>query len=142
MYVDSALPHPAWFPGERRRCYRYPIAAMARLRLVGSEKRAGAVIHNISSRGAFFSADIDMDEGEPVELLIDWPVRLDDRIPLALVLSGTVRRSNSTGTAIKISRYEWRIRAPETVTQTLASAYRMIIRSKSTTKDRVVGDFN
>ena len=61
-----------------------------------------------------FSAEIDVDEGEPVELLIDWPVRLNGRITLALVLLGTVLRSDSTGAAVKISRYEWRIRAGTT----------------------------
>jgi hypothetical protein len=98
-------------PAERRRGYRYPITATAELRLVRSEKQARAVIRNISSRGVFFSTEIDLDKGEPVELLIDWPVRLNDRIPLALVLLGTVRRSDSIGTAVMISRYEWKIRA-------------------------------
>jgi hypothetical protein len=110
MFAVS-VPTSGTVPDERRRGYRYSITAMAKLRLVGSGKRAEAVIHNISSSGAFFTAEINLVEGKRVELVVDWPVHLNGRIPLALVLLGTVRRSDSTGTAIKINRYEWKIRA-------------------------------
>lgn len=110
MYGVSA-PTSSTVPEERRRSHRYPITAIAQLRFVGSEKRARAVIHNISSHGVFFLAETNVDEGRSLELLIDWPVRLNGRIPLALVLWGTVRRSDLAGTAININRYEWRIRA-------------------------------
>lgn len=84
---------------------------MAELRVLGSEKRARAVIHNISSRGVFFSAKMVLDARTPVQLLIDWPVRLDGPIPLALVLEGMVIRSDLAGTALRIGRHEWRLRA-------------------------------
>ena len=109
MFAASALASRT-VPGERRHRHRYPIIAIAQLRLVDLAKRANAVVHNISSDGAFFSARMVLDEGRPVQLLIDWPVRLDGRIPLSLVLEGMVVRSDVAGTAIAINRHEWRIR--------------------------------
>jgi hypothetical protein len=84
--------------------------AIARLRHCGSGTCTTALIQNISSTGVYFTAEVSLDEGSDVELLVDWPVNLNDRIPIMLVLSGIVVRLDSTGTAVRIKRYDWRVR--------------------------------
>jgi hypothetical protein len=42
--------------------------------------------------------------------LIDWPALLDQRCPLRLVITGKILRSDQTGTAVGIIRYDFRIR--------------------------------
>jgi hypothetical protein len=66
---------------------------------------AGALVENLSSCGAFFQTAISLRNGELVELLIDWPARLNEQIPLQLILTGAVNAS-------RIMRYEGRIRKP------------------------------
>jgi len=46
-----------------------------------------------------------------MEVRVDWPVRLHDRIPLKLVLQGQVVRSATREVALSINRYEFRTAA-------------------------------
>ena len=97
-------------PSERRRGRRYLVATIGRLRPVDSETFTRAVIHDISSSGVFFTPEINLIRGSRVQLLVDWPVKLHDEIPLMLALLGTVIRQDLTGIAMRISRYDWKLR--------------------------------
>ena len=46
-----------------------------------------------------------------MEVRVDWPVRLHDRIPLKLVLQGQVVRSATREVALSIKRYQFRTAA-------------------------------
>jgi hypothetical protein len=60
--------------------------------------------------GVFLKTDKVLQVGESIQVLIDWPVALDQRCPLGLLIVGKVLRSNGAGTAVEIMRYEFGIR--------------------------------
>ena len=60
--------------------------------------------------GVFLKTDKVLQVGESSQVLIDWPVALDQRCPLRLLIVGKVLRSNGAGTAVEIMRYEFGIR--------------------------------
>lgn len=60
--------------------------------------------------GVFLKTDKVLQVGESIQVLIDWPVALDQRCPLRLLIVGKVLRSNGAGTAVEIMRYEFGIR--------------------------------
>jgi hypothetical protein len=89
------------FPSELRVRFRslgqgYPVAGMGRVR-------------NISSGGVLVTYQHEISAGTPLELNIDWPTRLDGRIPLQLVATGTVVRCELFGFAVGLERYHFRI---------------------------------
>lgn len=63
---------------------------------------------NISSSGLWFTTDVMLAAGLPMELSMDWPALLNDSCPLKLMVYGCVVRSNQEGAAITIERYEFR----------------------------------
>ena len=65
---------------------------------------------DIGSGGVFFKAQSPLPVGEQVELLLDWPVMLDGRCPLRLVINGRILRSSARGSAVSVLRYEYRLR--------------------------------
>jgi len=60
--------------------------------------------------GVLLKTDKVLQVGESIQVLIDWPVALDQRCPLRLLIVGKVLRSNGAGTAVEIMRYEFGIR--------------------------------
>jgi hypothetical protein len=97
----------------RRRHTRYPIIAQAQYIING--ERGPALTTDISSGGVFLKTDTPLPVGKHIEVLIDWPALLDQRCPLRLVVLGEVLRSDLAGTAVGITRYEFRVRAPNTI---------------------------
>jgi PilZ domain len=93
---------------ERRRSFRYPFTAQAECILAGN--RIPAKIQDIGSGGVFLKTDRIFRLGESIQVLIDWPVLLDRRCPLRLVIFGKVLRSDESGSAVKLVQYEFRIR--------------------------------
>jgi hypothetical protein len=67
---------------------------------------------NISSRGALFTTDRDLALGAGVEVYIKWPVLLDHSVPLCLIASGNVVRSEPGQAVLAIERYEFRTSGP------------------------------
>ena len=108
-YQENRLPPagPNHEPG-RRKHRRFPISMPAEYFLDGSKQPT--TIANISRGGVFIHAKEKLPVGRPVRVAIDWPVALDGRCPLSLVVFGRVVRCQKTGAAISIHRYEFRLR--------------------------------
>jgi hypothetical protein len=65
----------------------------------------------MSSSGLLFVADHPLSPGLKVEILLSWPVKLDKRIPLKLVVQGQVVRAeggDEIHIAVMIKRHEFR----------------------------------
>ena len=93
---------------ERRQHQRFPITVQAQCILAGDGAQPTPL--DISSGGVFLKTDRILQLGESIQVLIDWPLPLDRRCPLPLVIVGKVLRSNWAGTAVEIMRYEFGIR--------------------------------
>ncbi len=63
---------------------------------------------NMSSNGVLFTAEHSFHPGDTVELFISWPVLLHNSVPLNLVATGPIIRTDSGRVAVKIHRYEFR----------------------------------
>jgi hypothetical protein len=96
---------------ERRRRIRFPFELRVRFRSLGHEYPvAGAGwVRNISSSGVLVMYRHEVNPGTALEMNIDWPTRLDGRIPLQLVAAGTVLRSELSSFAVGLERYHFRI---------------------------------
>lgn len=108
--APAASPAKA-YPPERRLHQRFPIALNADYRILRKGRVGGfgsSRTINIASRGVLLEADDSLSVGCPIELLINWPLRLEGICPLKLVLSGRVIRSDTHGVAIEARRYEFR----------------------------------
>jgi hypothetical protein len=66
------------------------------------------VIRNISGRGVFMQIGRTLPVGRPLELLIDWPTKLDGNLRLQLSVKGKVLRSTADGTAVGVLGFECR----------------------------------
>jgi len=108
--APAASPAKA-YPPERRLHKRFPIALNADYRILRRGRVGGfgsSRTINIASRGVLLEADDSLAVGSPIELLVNWPLRLEGVCPLKLVLSGRVIRSDIHGVAIEARRYEFR----------------------------------
>ena len=104
----NIFPVPRLAQPERRQSFRYPFTAHAQCILAGN--RIQAKIQDIGSGGVFLKTDRMLRPCESIQVLIDWPVLLDQRCPLRLVIFGKVLRSDESGSAVKLIHYEFRIR--------------------------------
>jgi hypothetical protein len=75
--------------------------------LTGIEGEAESV--NISSGGLFFRGQWVLPKGELIEIELAWPVSKEGTL-LSLCIHGFVLRSSAAGTAVAISKYEYRPR--------------------------------
>ena len=108
-YLIRRGPRLSFVQHNRRRYHRFPLIAHAEYVLDGH--RANATTLDIGSGGVFLKTGRTLGCGQQIVVLIDWPVLLDHRLPLRLVVFGKVLRSNEAGTAVGITRYEFRIKA-------------------------------
>ena len=99
-------------PEERRSCDRFPIERDVKYKIFGSQKN---VVHiglgkslNISSSGVLFTTESILAAGQRVELAVSWPALLNDVLPLKLVASGRLVRSQGRQAAMAIDRYEFK----------------------------------
>lgn len=76
---------------------------------------AAGRVTNMSSRGILISCPDEIIVGTPLELNIDWPIKLDGRVPLRLIVIGTVMRCGLFNFAVGIERYYFRIAAKPSV---------------------------
>jgi hypothetical protein len=65
---------------------------------------------NISSKGLLFRSNEQLLACQLVRVALDWPVRLENQVPLKLVAEGRIVRSDDSQTAMTIDRYEFRTR--------------------------------
>ena len=104
---------PKYFGPERRASVRFPSAlevhSISRLhRAEGA--RLGNMI-DVSRSGLRFATSGPLETGRKLAVTIDWPVLLDERVQLQLILAGTVVWSTATETAMRIQRHEFRTRS-------------------------------
>jgi c-di-GMP-binding flagellar brake protein YcgR len=95
---------------DRRSAFRFPIEQDVRYRVLnrsGIEAGSGKTV-NISSNGVLFTTERTLAPEARVEVAMNWPVRLDNSLPLKLVIIGRVVRSEGSRAAITIRRYEFR----------------------------------
>ena len=96
---------------ERRSRVRFPFELRVQFRSLDPGYRpwgTGRLI-NMSSGGLLVSSQHEMIIGTRVELNIDWPTRLDGRLPLQLIAAGTITRCDSFGFAAVLERYHFRL---------------------------------
>ena len=97
---------------DRRHSDRFPIEREVRYRVLskrsGEETGDGKTV-NISSSGVLFTSERFRRTGERVELAISWPVRLDNKHPLKLVVRGEVVRFEPGRVAVRIQQHEFHI---------------------------------
>lgn len=65
---------------------------------------------NMSRSGVLFTTESALLEGQRIELAVSWPVLLDDVLPLKLVASGRLVRSEGMRAAMSIQKYEFKTR--------------------------------
>lgn len=65
-------------------------------------------VANISSTGLFFETTDLLPIRNQIELAIDWPILLDGACRLKMIVHGSVLRSDPRGTAVGITRHEFR----------------------------------
>jgi len=99
-------------PPDRRSHPRYPIELDLRYRPLrygwAARKEGFGKTRDLSTGSVFFRADQPLPKGLPVELSMDWPVRLDGVCALQLWITGKVVRSCGPETAVKIIHHEFR----------------------------------
>jgi hypothetical protein len=96
---------------ERRTSRRFPLRLAIKYRWLGSSTGsdwASSESLNISSSGLLFTTSEALSPGQAVEAFIAWPVWLDKRIPLKLVIRGPVVRNVGDQSAIRFERYEFK----------------------------------
>src|SRR5580658_5277314 len=65
---------------------------------------------NISSTGLLFTTAEVFPPGQVLQASIDWPMLLDNRIRLTLVVEGVVVRRTDEQTAMRIDKYQFKTR--------------------------------
>ena len=100
---------------ERRAGSRYPVSlelSYKGLNGNGKGKLTGrGKTINVSSSGILFATEQPLLVNADVELMLRWPVLLNNEVPLQLKVSGKVMRTDGSRAAIEISHYEFRISA-------------------------------
>ena len=91
------------------RSQRFSITAPLRYVVSGVEGEGCTL--NASSSGLLIQVPQKLPAGRRIRLFIQWPARLDGRIPLLLFVNGTIVRSTGTTTAVAITNYEFRLSA-------------------------------
>lgn len=106
---------------QENRFYRpaYPLKLDLQYRTVSTGTRlpvsgAGRTI-TFGSREVVFAGDQSIPANIGVQLSVAWPVLLDNRIRLQLVIEGRVMRVENGAVAVRISKYHFRTRGPAAV---------------------------
>lgn len=110
--VTEQTPSRAQLRGrEKRSSIRFPLVREVRFKRLSMRNSVdigrGQTI-DISSKGVYFTSDVALSVGERLELSINWPAQLDQKLPLQLVTLGRIVRSDSGRYAMAIERYEFR----------------------------------
>jgi hypothetical protein len=96
---------------ERRSRLRFPLERRVSFRTLGQSYPVAGTgwVVNISSSGVLVAYQHEVGAGTQLELNIDWPTRLDGRVPLHLVAVGRVLRNELFSFAVGLERYHFRI---------------------------------
>jgi len=102
---------------------RFPLELAITYRRVESGSGANWTISeslNISSTGLLFRTAEGFQPGQTVEASIHWPLCLDNRVPLKLIIKGHIVRTERDNTAMRFENYEFKTRcAPQPVQDTI-----------------------
>jgi hypothetical protein len=94
---------------DRRLTQRFPLHFDVRYRTI-SERRArsgsGWTV-NISSGGILIAAADAPILGTLIRASVDWPILLDATVPLQIVITGKVTRSDPSGFALAVQQYRF-----------------------------------
>ena len=103
---------------DRRQSGRYPMERRVRYQVLskrGIEDAGEGKTVNLSSCGVLFTCRRDLERGRRVKLCISWPVSLNDKCALKLVVRGRVVRSEEGHAAIEIQQHEFRTQSAGSV---------------------------
>ena len=91
---------------ERRLKVRYPVRLQARYRSLDQQDQISGVglTVNMSSSGLLVTCQNSVPHGSQMEVLMDWPTLLNSTVPLQLVTSGRVIRSEPSSFVIEFAR--------------------------------------
>jgi hypothetical protein len=106
---------------EQRRTARYFLSLeMTYTVFIANKAVARGVGQTIdcSSAGLRFVSDQPIGVGRKLEIEVQWPMTLDDGVPLKVVFSGKSVRAENRETAIRIVGYEFRTRGLSEIPQT------------------------
>jgi hypothetical protein len=106
---------------EQRRTTRYSLSLdLTYTVIVGSRTvdHGGGRTIDCSSAGLRFVSERPIGVGRKLEIEVQWPMTLDDGVPLKLVVSGKSVRADNGETAIRIVGYEFRTRGLSDYPQT------------------------
>ena len=104
------MPQTELIHGDRRQDRRYELELDLRF----SYEERGVIYfgtgrtQDLSHGGVRFHTNTPPPAGMHVELRVDWPFLLQNVCPLELLIRGTILRSDSRGTTLKMSSYEFR----------------------------------
>jgi hypothetical protein len=65
---------------------------------------------NISRNGLLFETTEDLQPGQHIVLSVEWPARLDNRVPLNLILEGRILRCENGLAAMQTHKHEFKTR--------------------------------
>jgi hypothetical protein len=115
--MDRPSDRRARMPGhepDRRANDRFPLTLDVRYSVShrGTRVRTGSgQTVDLSSSGLRFAAKGPLEPGLKLNVAITWPVLLDGRVQLQLIVTGVVVWSSATETALKIERHDFRTRS-------------------------------
>jgi PilZ domain-containing protein len=90
---------------ERRSPLGFPVSAPLTYSVARSHGRGTTC--NISNEDVLVKIDEGLPVGSRIQLLIDWPARLNGNLRLQVAVEGSILRSTAEGTAVKILEYEY-----------------------------------
>ena len=99
---------------ERRSGARFPLELKLRYRVltrsgIQQPLRDGKTV-NISGHGILFADDKTLTCGTKVEAEVDWPVKLDGKVPLKLIVRGSVVRLEKGRVALAFRDHKFHTR--------------------------------
>lgn len=77
---------------------------------------------SISSSEVRFTASQAFAAGQRIQVSLDWPARLDNKIPLRLVVSGEILRSGRNVAVMTIKSHEFRTRGTRPSLEPISSS--------------------
>jgi hypothetical protein len=110
----TLVEHPPAGIADRRTASRFPLRLAIRCRGIGPFQSLDPITLgeslNVSSKGLLFSSSHVFLPGQVIEVFIEWPILLENRIRLTLVAEGIVVRSAGTHTAVSVKKYQFKTR--------------------------------
>lgn len=99
--------------GERRAKPRFPLQLPVSFRTLSPPHCSGApsgTTVNISTTSVTFETGENLQPYQHVLLAVEWPARLDNRIPLTLFLDGRILRCENGVAAMRVHKHEFKTR--------------------------------